>query len=75
MEKKKTPLKMLLDEMKANNEQGVFMQLRLARLAIEDLYSLEQKIIETAFLHGKLSQANKENKSPEEYFKNNFHEY
>jgi hypothetical protein len=72
---KKTPLRLLFEEMKSNNNHGVFMQLRLIRIAIEDLYSLERKVIETAFLHGKLSQANKENQTAEEYFKTNFHEY
>jgi hypothetical protein len=74
MTKKKTALNMLLEEMKANKEHGVFMQLRLMKLAIEDLLALEKMHIESAFLNGKLSESKREGKSAQQYFNEQFNE-
>jgi len=74
MTKKKTALNMLLEEMKANKEHGVFMQLRLMKLAIEDLLAIEKMHIESAFLNGKLSESKREGKSAQQYFNEQFNE-
>jgi hypothetical protein len=75
MIKKQTALNMLLDEMQANKEHGVFMQLRLIKLAIEDLIAIEKMQIESAFLNGKLSESKREGKSAQQYFNETFNEH
>lgn len=70
----KTPLKLLLDEINDNKENGCLFQLRAIKNAIEDLLVEERKQIEDAFLHGKRDGLLNVHQKPESFFNSRYNQ-
>ncbi len=70
----KTPLQILIEDMKNNKEQGCFFQLRNIKNVIEDLLVEERKQIEDAFLHGKRDGLLNVHQKPESFFNSRYNQ-
>lgn len=70
----KTPLNLLLDEMKENKEQSCFLQLRFIKNAVEELLKEERKQIEDAFLYGKKDGLFNVHEKPESFFNSRYNQ-
>jgi len=70
----KTPLKLLLQEIEDNKENGCLFQLRVIKNTIEELLQEERKQIEDAFLHGKRDGLLNVHQKPESFFNSRYNQ-